>query len=184
MLSKLIGERNLPIFKLIKLNKMKKNFELEKIYSVDVEIEILINEDGELYADVTRNIGEGLLTEEESYCITIDKDGCIDIEENETEEEWDAIMETFKEYALANGIKYARKCSKCNVGMNEGFIIGNGDEYYCTDNCLHQVYTKEEWDLMVDDDDDCDGFNYWTEWECDEDYEYVLFNNYLIDILN
>ena len=56
MLSKLIGERNLPIFKLIKLNKMKKNFELEKIYSVDVEIEILINEDGEFYADVTRNI--------------------------------------------------------------------------------------------------------------------------------
>ena len=182
MLSKLIGERNLPIFKLIKLNKMKKNFELKKTYTTDVEIEILINDEGQFYADVKRNIGEGLLSEEESYCITIDKDGSIQIEENTSEAEWDAIMDTFEKYIIANGVKYARKCSKCNVGMNEGFIIANGDEYYCSDNCLHQVYTKEEWNAMTDDDDDDDGFNYYTEWESNEDYEYVLFNNFLIEI--
>ena len=53
-------------------------------------------------------------------------------EECYTEKEYDCVIETFCSYIKENGIKYARKCDKCNNGMNEGYIIGNG-EYYCTD---------------------------------------------------
>lgn len=54
-----------------------------------------------------------------------------------------------------------RKCSHCGKEMKEGYVIAGGLEYYCSDECLHKHYTKEEWQEMYDD----DGDNYWTEWE-------------------
>lgn len=81
-----------------------------------------------------------------------------------------------------NGTKYARKCTKCNGGMNSGYVIGNGDEYYCSDDCMHKVYTPEEWDELVDDEDADEGFNYYTEWECDEDAEYIIKDGILVEI--
>ena len=54
-----------------------------------------------------------------------------------------------------------RKCSHCGKEMKEGYVIAGGLEYYCSDECLHKHYTKEEWEEMYDD----DGDNYWTEWE-------------------
>lgn len=90
-----------------------------------------------------------------------------------------AIIE--KDYPK-NGTKYARKCTKCNKGMNSGYVLANGDEYYCSDECLHKVYTPQAWELLVDDDDCDEGYNYYTEWECDEDAEYIIENGRLTEI--
>ena len=53
-----------------------------------------------------------------------------------------------------------RKCSICGKVMQEGYIIDNGAEYYCSDKCLHMVYTAEEYQEMYKSD-----VAFWTEWE-------------------
>ena len=53
-----------------------------------------------------------------------------------------------------------RICSHCNKLMIEGFIIGEGDEYYCSEDCLYQNLTKEEYNNMYEEDE-----AYYTEWE-------------------
>jgi hypothetical protein len=62
--------------------------------------------------------------------------------------------------------KYARTCSECGKGMNEGYCIGAGWHYYCSDACLHKHYTPEEWAAMCADDD---SESYYTEWDADDD---------------
>lgn len=54
-----------------------------------------------------------------------------------------------------------RVCSDCGSIMTSGYCVENGEEYYCSDDCLHKHYTSEEWNKMYSD----DGDNYWTEWE-------------------
>jgi hypothetical protein len=61
-----------------------------------------------------------------------------------------------------------RICSECKKKMNEGYCIDGGSEYYCSDECLHKHYTKEEYLEMYD---DGYGDSYWTEWEDEEDEE-------------
>lgn len=58
-----------------------------------------------------------------------------------------------------------RRCSECGEKMREGYVIENGLEYYCSDECLHKHYTEEEWNEMYSD----DGDSYWTEWEEEEE---------------
>lgn len=57
---------------------------------------------------------------------------------------------------------YKRVCSHCGKEMFEGYVIDNGLEYYCSDECLHQHYTDEEYDEMYD---NGNGDSYWTEWD-------------------
>jgi len=57
---------------------------------------------------------------------------------------------------------YLRTCSHCGKGMHEGYCINSGEEYYCSDECLHEHYTEEEYLEMYD---DGNGDSYWTEWE-------------------
>ena len=56
--------------------------------------------------------------------------------------------------------KKIRFCDICGKPMKEGFCIGDGEEYYCSESCLHRVYTEEEYKEMY-----TEGFAYWTEWE-------------------
>jgi len=53
--------------------------------------------------------------------------------------------------------------------MNEGFVIGGGEEYYCTKRCLYQHYTFKEFDEMYD---DGKGDSYFTTWEDETEYQY------------
>lgn len=85
---------------------------------------------------------------------------------------------------------FARKCTCCGGGMNQGFVIGGGAEYYCSDDCLNQHYTPEEWkEMTAEEEEDDYGFslgsddNYWTEWdtEDDDELEYVLYKDEVID---
>lgn len=66
-------------------------------------------------------------------------------------------------------MKHARQCTQCGSGMNDGYVIGGGGEYYCTDECLHKNVTPEEWEELTEDEDsDC----YWTEWEDEDDFQF------------
>lgn len=85
---------------------------------------------------------------------------------------------------------FARKCTCCGGGMNQGYVVGGGAEYYCTDECLMQHYTPEEWkEMTAEEEEDDYGFslgsddNYWTEWdtEDDDELEYVLYKDEVID---
>ena len=79
---------------------------------------------------------------------------------------------------LEEPIKFARKCDICGCGMNEGYVINGGDEYYCSDDHLHKKYTLEEWKEMYSNNED----SYWTEWKDESDYQYILINNKLREI--
>lgn len=63
--------------------------------------------------------------------------------------------------------KFARKCSECNNVFNEGYCLGDGEEYYCSENCLHKHYTKKEFKVLYD-----EGQGYWTAWEDKDDFQY------------
>lgn len=55
-----------------------------------------------------------------------------------------------------------RVCSECNKPMWEGFYDG---DYYCSEGCLHEHYTPEEWAEAYD---DGEGECCWTEWYVDD----------------
>jgi hypothetical protein len=74
--------------------------------------------------------------------------------------------------------KFARQCSCCEEGMNDGYVINGGGEYYCSDECLNTKYTANEVKEMEMGEDD----NYYTHWESDSDMEYILVRNILIHV--
>lgn len=37
-----------------------------------------------------------------------------------------------------------RICSECGTPFDDGYMIGAGCEYYCSDECLHKHYTHEQ----------------------------------------
>jgi hypothetical protein len=158
---------------------MKKEFTLKRTYEVTATIQIVKRTNGKYYAEILKNLND-VWNENDEYECWIEDDGQLMTEECNTEEEYDAIIETFRSYIEANGIKYARICDKCGNGMNEGYVINGGEEYYCTPKCLHEVYTPKEWQDMYEADDNGNSDNYWTEWE--DESTYVLFNNQLIQL--
>jgi len=140
---------------------------------IEVKTNITILKKGEYYYASIE--AEGYSTKE-IECF-IDKVGNTDADECSTDDEFNAVTETFQNYIIANGVKYARKCDICGNGMNDGFL-SNGTEYYCSNKCLCTKYTKEEWtEIAADEDSD----SYWTEWDS-SDYQFVLFDNQLIEI--
>ena len=66
--------------------------------------------------------------------------------------------------------KFARKCNACDAGMNEGYCIEGGIEYYCSDACLYTEMTPAEWLELYN---DGEGDSYWTDWSEDPD-EYMV----------
>ena len=55
-----------------------------------------------------------------------------------------------------------RICSHCGKPITKGYCIYGGTEYYCSDECLHEHYTDEEYLEMYN---GGDGDSYWTEWD-------------------
>ena len=141
---------------------------------IEVETKITIVKKDTIYYAVIEQEGYSI---KEVFCF-IDKFGGTDADECRSDDEWNAVTETFQNYIIANGVKYARKCDKCGNGMNEGYVVEGGQEYYCTPKCLHEVYTPMEWQNRFS--DECTE-NYWTEWD-NIGSEYFLFNNQLINI--
>ena len=53
-----------------------------------------------------------------------------------------------------------RFCTVCGRKMKQGYVVGDGLEYFCGDNCLKQIYSADEYKKMYINDQ-----AYWTEWE-------------------
>lgn len=61
-----------------------------------------------------------------------------------------------------------RVCNTCGAGvLAEGFVIGGGDEYYCTEECLQNKYALAELEEFGIGEDWSD--SYWTTWEEDNE---------------
>jgi late competence protein required for DNA uptake (superfamily II DNA/RNA helicase) len=127
------------------------NFELVRTYSTMFEIEA----DTQLDAIKQFNeLGDEMYAEELEQCNVIEE--------------------------VVKGDKYARKCDKCGNGMNEGYCIYEGEEYYCSNECLHLVYSEQEWSEMYNAEDNGGSSSYWTQWEeLEEDYQYQVINGIL-----
>ena len=69
-----------------------------------------------------------------------------------------------------------RVCTKCKSIMGEGYIVGGGHAYYCSDDCLHTDYTPEQWADMYDDNQDENYYSLWYDCNVDEDDIQALFN--------
>jgi hypothetical protein len=131
-------------------------FEMLRTYSTLFEIEAESQQEAN---DKFKALGDSIYTEEMQQC--------------------EVIKEEVK------GDKYARKCDKCGDGMNDGYLVYGGDEYYCSAECLHQVYTPKEWKEMYEESEENGGNdNYWTQWEDESDFVYQIINGELQEIDN
>jgi len=63
---------------------------------------------------------------------------------------------------MAQEERFPRYCSVCGKGMWGGYVIGGGEAYYCSDECLHKEMTDEEFLKLYD---DGKGDSYWSDWE-------------------
>jgi hypothetical protein len=84
--------------------------------------------------------------------------------------------------------KFARKCSATGNGMNEGYVVNDGEEYFYEESDLIKWLRGRDSDSIALSDEfllkeayDLEEY-YWTQWdECDEDYWYNAdgeeFNN-------
>lgn len=52
-----------------------------------------------------------------------------------------------------------RKCTVCGESILEGYCIHDGEEYFCSDDCLHAYYSEEEYEELCELDE-----AYWTTW--------------------
>lgn len=63
-----------------------------------------------------------------------------------------------------------RLCNKCGKELvSEGYVIDYGLEYYCSEECLYTVYSKERWENEIYGDG-----SYYTEFE--EEYQAELMH--------
>lgn len=58
-----------------------------------------------------------------------------------------------------------RICSHCGTIMVRGYCINNGEEYYCSDECLESNMTREDFNELYD---EGNGDSYYTDWEYNE----------------
>ena len=81
----------------------------------------------------------------------------------------------WEQLAADRGI-FVRKCSICGSPVIAGYCVNDGMDYYCSDDCLHMVFTDEEWELVYQ----TDG-GYYTEWydEYDENEMDIICNELL-----
>jgi hypothetical protein len=78
---------------------------------------------------------------------------------------------------VVKGDKYARCCTCCGEGMNEGYFIDY--EYFCSDDCRNTEYPTDVW-LKLYEESEANGgdYCYWTEWD-DSEYEYQIIDGKL-----
>lgn len=65
--------------------------------------------------------------------------------------------------------KYARICSHCGKPFNAGYVICCWEDYYCSNECLEAVYSKEQIEQLELGGEDWESYR--TEWE-ESDYKY------------
>lgn len=71
-----------------------------------------------------------------------------------------------------------RICNDCGKYMTRGYVIENGVEYYCSEECLNKHYTENEYLQMYD---DGNGDSYYTEWEDEIEDEIKFVKSKILD---
>jgi len=67
---------------------------------------------------------------------------------------------------------FIRICDECGKVMQEGYCIGGGQAYYCSDECLHKAtdeVDREAYDIGGDNSD-----SYWTNWEWSDEWARLM----------
>jgi len=80
---------------------------------------------------------------------------------------------------MTEGQKFARKCSVSGEGMNWGYVVNDGEEYYKDAQALYTKYSPAEWDEMYE---EGNSNSYYTNWEDQDDYQYIVKNGRLVEI--
>ena len=130
------------------------NFELLRTYSTTFEIEAETQEEA---TQQFEELGDSIYTEELDQCNVIEE--------------------------VVKGDKYARKCTCCGKGMNEGYFATY--EYFCSDSCLRSEFSATQWQELASDgveDEEGNDSYYWTEWQDTEDYQYQIIDGELQEI--
>lgn len=71
--------------------------------------------------------------------------------------------------SLSQYLDCFRICDECGMPTIVGYVV-DGCEAYCSDECLHKHYTKEEFNRRYD---NGNGDSYWTTWyEDSQTYNY------------
>ena len=78
----------------------------------------------------------------------------------------DKVMERYK--INMKKPMYHAKCNACSKLMNEGYVINNGDKYFCSAKCLDEMTLQDFDDLYMDG----NGDSYWTSWESEDEFFY------------
>lgn len=88
--------------------------------------------------------------------------------------------------------KFARKCSKTGEGMDEGYIVNEGEFYFKNEADVleylrgNDYITAEGIEANALNDEDLlewaynDEIYFWTDWE--DDYQYKLINGELVEL--
>lgn len=71
-----------------------------------------------------------------------------------------------------------RKCNECGKYMTRGYVIENGMEYYCNEECLDKNYKEEEYLKLYD---DGNGDSYWTTWDDEIEQERAYLKSIITD---
>lgn len=80
---------------------------------------------------------------------------------------------------LVEGTKYARKCSVTGEGINNGYCIGDGQDY-AKDRAALQEHFKWKDDAEKQKSFDA-GEYYWTTWEMPIEAQYIVKNGELVE---
>jgi len=60
-----------------------------------------------------------------------------------------------------------RICNQCSeIIKHDGFVIDDGTEYYCSETCLHERISKEDYEELY-----IEGLAYWTVFDDEEEEE-------------
>jgi hypothetical protein len=85
--------------------------------------------------------------------------------------------------------KFARKCSATGVGMNEGYVVYDGEEYFANKSDLVKWFRDQKVDEYNELSDEFllnEAYSleeyYWTEWYDEEDHQYEMINGVLTEI--
>lgn len=86
----------------------------------------------------------------------------------------DSINENLENTATIDGEEIAEEfaehdielkvCDTCGKLISRGYCLFDGEEYYCSDECMLEQYTPEEKEEILKDAETDHGTSYWTSW--------------------
>lgn len=90
---------------------------------------------------------------------------------------------------IEGNVKFARKCDITGQGMNEGYCIGDGEMYIRDEKDFVKHLRDEGWDkdndlsdeFLVNESYEIE-YHYYTEWDDEDDFQYIMINGVLTEI--